>query len=113
MTGAGSIVAEDGWATITKEENFRCPTTVLDVANAIRRDDDKLRQIRGRTKATPEGEEIPVAGTARMFILPADEQRDQHIAKVRPGSRIKTKTNLGETARSSFSSSCIAWRHVG
>jgi DNA helicase-2/ATP-dependent DNA helicase PcrA len=83
MTGAGAIGAEDGWATITKEENFRCPTTVLNVANAIRRDDDKLEQTRGRTITTPEGEEIPVAGTARMFILPADEQRDQYIARIR------------------------------
>lgn len=83
MTGTGSIAAEDGWATITKEENFRCPTSVLNVANAIRRDDDQLEQTRGRTITTPAGEEVPVAGTARMFILPADEQRDQHIAKVR------------------------------
>lgn len=83
MSGAGRIRAEDGWATITKEQNFRCPITVLDVANAIRRDDDKLQQTRGRTIMTPEGEEIPVAGTARIFILPADEQRDQHISKVR------------------------------
>lgn len=83
MTGAGPIEAEDGWAKITKDENFRCPTTVLNVANAIRRDDDKLEQTRGRMMKTPEGEEIPVAGTARMFILPADELRDQYIAKVR------------------------------
>lgn len=83
MTGAGPIGAEDGWATITKEENFRCPTTVLNVANAIRRDGDELVQTRGRTITTPEGENISVAGTARMFILPADEQREQNIAKVR------------------------------
>lgn len=83
MTGIGAIPAEDDWATITKEENFRCPTTVLRVANAIRRDDDALEQTRGRTIMTPAGDEIPVAGTARMFILPADEHRDQYIAAVR------------------------------
>jgi DNA helicase-2/ATP-dependent DNA helicase PcrA len=83
MTGAGAIAAEDGWASITKEENFRCPATVLSVANAIRRDDDALEQIRGRTIKTPAGDEISVAGTARMFILSADEHRDQHIASVR------------------------------
>lgn len=83
MTGAGRIEAEEGWAAITKEENFRCPTTVLAVANAIRRDEDKLEQTRGRTITTSEGEEIHLAGTARMFILPADEQRDENIAKVR------------------------------
>ncbi|MBB1061806.1 UvrD-helicase domain-containing protein [Marilutibacter spongiae] len=83
MTGAGRIEAEDGWLTITKEENFRCPTTVLAVANAIRRDDDRLEQTRGRMSTTPEGDEIQVAGTARMFVLPADERRDENIAKVR------------------------------
>ncbi|MDR6990297.1 UvrD-helicase domain-containing protein [Luteimonas sp. 3794] len=83
MTGVGPIRAEDGWATITKQENFRCPTAVLSVANAIRRGDDGLVQTRGRTITTAEGEEISVEGTARMFILPADEQRDQNIAKVR------------------------------
>ncbi len=83
MTGAGRIEAEDGWATITKEENFRCSTSVLAVANAIRRGDDNLLQTRGRTITTPEGEEIHVVGTARIFILPADEQRDLNISKVR------------------------------
>lgn len=83
LTGGGAINAEDGWVDITKEENFRCPTAVLNVANAIRRDDDALQQTRGRTVKTPEGVEIPVLGTARMFILPADEQRDQRIASVR------------------------------
>jgi DNA helicase-2/ATP-dependent DNA helicase PcrA len=83
MTGAGPIGAEDGWATITKEENFRCPTTVLHVANAVRRDDDKLVQVRGRTITAPDGQEVSVAGTARMFILPANEQRDQNITRVR------------------------------
>ncbi|MCB1470309.1 MAG: ATP-dependent helicase [Rhizobiaceae bacterium] len=99
MTGAGPIGAEDGWATITKEENFRCPTTVLAVANAIRRDDDKLEQTRGRTIKTPDGEEIPVAGTARMFILPADERRDQYIAKVRAWV---ADQNCDETWRDGF-----------
>jgi DNA helicase-2/ATP-dependent DNA helicase PcrA len=83
MTGVGAIGAEDGWATITKEENFRCPLAILNVANLIRRDDDKLVQTRGRTITTAGGEEISVAGTARMFILPADEHRDQNIEKVR------------------------------
>lgn len=83
MTGAGPIEAEDGWATIIKEENFRCPSTVLKVANAIRREDDKLLQTRGRTITTPEGEEKHLAGSARIFILPADEERDRNIARVR------------------------------
>ncbi|MEG3158083.1 UvrD-helicase domain-containing protein [Lysobacter zhanggongensis] len=83
MTGAGRVEAEEGWATITKEENFRCPTSVLSVANAIRSNDDGLVQTRGRIITTPAGEEVSFAGTARMFILPADDQRDENIAKVR------------------------------
>ncbi|HNP31388.1 MAG TPA: UvrD-helicase domain-containing protein [Nitrospirales bacterium] len=35
-TGIGSISPGPGWAIITKPENFRCPATILSVANAIR-----------------------------------------------------------------------------
>ncbi len=83
MTGAGAISAEDGWTTITKDENFRCATSVMSVANAIRRDDDGLLQVRGRTILTSEGLDVPVTGTARIFIMPADEARDQHVTLVR------------------------------
>ena len=43
-TGVGPIEIEEGWLTIFKPENFRCPTTILAVANAIRRDGDDLVQ---------------------------------------------------------------------
>jgi DNA helicase-2/ATP-dependent DNA helicase PcrA len=82
LTGVGPISPEDGWVSITKPENFRCPTTVLAVANAIRRTDDGLVQIRGRTLQA-EGDEQSVAGSARMFILPADDRRDERVAAVR------------------------------
>ncbi|WP_181942187.1 UvrD-helicase domain-containing protein, partial [Klebsiella pneumoniae] len=36
MSGAGAIPLSDGWAEITKPENFRCPTSVLGVINSIR-----------------------------------------------------------------------------
>src|SRR5690606_18943031 len=49
-TGVGKIEAEDEWIKIAKPENFRCATTVLDVANAIRRQGDDLVQSRGRTE---------------------------------------------------------------
>lgn len=82
VTGIGKIPVESDWVTITKPENFRCPTAVLNVANAIRRDDDQLQQTRGRTQTTDAGEQ-PVTGTARMFILPADDRRDERVAAVR------------------------------
>jgi DNA helicase-2/ATP-dependent DNA helicase PcrA len=82
MTGTGPIQLEDGWLSITKPENFRCPTSVLAVANAIRRSDDALVQTRGRTTDV-EGVQVPVVGTARMFILPTDDRRDERVAAVR------------------------------
>jgi DNA helicase-2/ATP-dependent DNA helicase PcrA len=81
-TGIGRMPLEDGWLSITKPENFRCPTAVLAVANAIRRDDDKLEQIRGRVKMTHTGEQA-VDGSARIFILKADDQRDERVSSVR------------------------------
>ena len=48
LTGVGVIPLEDGWKYITKPENFRCPTTVLAVANSIRRPIGDLVQVRGR-----------------------------------------------------------------
>ena len=47
MTGTGVIPLEEGWVSITKPENLRCPTAVLAVANVIRLSDDALVQTRG------------------------------------------------------------------
>jgi len=82
QTGTGAITTEEGWASITKPENFRCPSTVLNVANAIRRDDDALVQTRGQM-IDRDGQLESVRGSATIFVLPADDQRDQHLAKVR------------------------------
>ena len=81
-TGIGAISASMGWANITKAENFRCPETVLSVANAIRRDGDGLVQTRGRMTG-PEDTLVSVPGSAHLFILPLDEKRDQRIAQTR------------------------------
>ena len=81
-TGVGSIPVENDWAVIHKEENFRCPSTVLAVANAVRRSGDDLVQTGGRTEAI-NGERQSVEGTARIFILPADDRRDANITAVR------------------------------
>ncbi|TBG01803.1 ATP-dependent helicase [Rhizobium leguminosarum] len=81
-TGIGTIPKPDGWRSIHKPENFRSPTTVLNLANAIRRDGDDLVQVGGRKKKEGE-EEVPVVGTARLFVLPADAHRDERVAQVR------------------------------
>jgi len=81
-TGAGPIALEQGWAEIRKPENFRCPTRVLDVINRLRAEGDGLEQTRGRT-IVRDGVEVPVEGTARVFILPADERRTERVAQVR------------------------------
>lgn len=89
VTGVGNIPPETGWVTITKEENFRCPTSVLKVANAIRRDGDGLMQTRGRMEG-PADASVSVAGTANLFILPIDERRDQRISQVRSWAAERT-----------------------
>ena len=81
-TGIGTVPKPDGWRAIPKSENFRSPTTVLNLANAIRRDGDDLVQVGGRKKKEG-GEEVPVVGTARLFVLPTDAHRDERVAQVR------------------------------
>jgi len=82
LAGAGSIALGNKWSQITKPENFRCPINVLGVINRIRAEDDKLEQIRG---GTVDHSKIvkAIEGTARLFILPADEQRSTRLAVVR------------------------------
>jgi DNA helicase II / ATP-dependent DNA helicase PcrA len=81
-TGIGAIPAGAGWASITKPENFRCPHSVLEVANAIRRDGDGLVQTRGRMTG-PADAQVSIHGSAHVFVLPLDERRDQRLAQVR------------------------------
>lgn len=82
LTGIGAIPEGRNWATITKPENFRCPKAVLDVANAIRHEGDGLEQTRGRMDG-PEDNLVSVPGSARIFIFPIDERRDERLAQVR------------------------------
>lgn len=81
-TGIGTLPKLDDWRAIPKPENFRSPTTVLNLANAIRRDGDDLVQVGGRNKKEGE-EQVPVEGTARLFVLPTDAHRDERMAQVR------------------------------
>jgi DNA helicase-2/ATP-dependent DNA helicase PcrA len=81
-TGAGQITIDEGWEEITKPENFRCPASVLRVINRIRAEDDGLKQVRGRT-IEHDGIIKHVEGTARLFIVPADTRRSEHLTEVR------------------------------
>lgn len=82
MQGAGPILPEVGWETLEKPENFRCPRAVLRVINHIRAEDDGLEQTRGRYSMS-NGEDAPVEGSARVLIIPADEQRQQRLEDAR------------------------------
>ncbi|WP_053765161.1 UvrD-helicase domain-containing protein [Leptospirillum ferriphilum] len=82
LTGIGEISIGLGWSQITKPENFRCPSPILSVANAIRRDGDGLIQIQGRVAETEDNLHA-MDGSAHIFILPNDEKRDQRIIQVR------------------------------
>lgn len=92
-TGTGVVELIDDWAEITKPENFRCPTSVLNVINAVRQPVDALEQTRGRTRIV-DGVEEPVAGTANLFILPADEERTARLAAVRTWLAAETDDEL-------------------
>lgn len=88
-TGTGLVEAEPTWADIPKPENFRCSTKVLDLANAIRRDGDDLVQVHGQHLG-PEGVVQTPAGSAHLFILPADETRDANLVRVRDWMAART-----------------------
>jgi len=82
MQGAGSIAAEEGWLMLEKPENFRCPQSVLQLINRIRAEDDGLEQTRGRHEKL-NGEDIPIEGTARVLIMPDDDQRQERLEAAR------------------------------
>lgn len=93
MTGAGPILLEHGWREITKPENFRCPTSVLNVVNAVRAAGDGLEQTRGRTVEV-DGVSQPVVGSAQIFVLPADEHRTERLDAIRRWLRRTTDDPL-------------------
>jgi len=93
MGGAGAVQAREGWAEITKPENFRCPTSVLTTINAIRASGDDLQQVRGRT-VTVDGIVQPVVGTCNLFVLPADAERSNRLTAVRQWLATETRDAL-------------------
>jgi DNA helicase-2/ATP-dependent DNA helicase PcrA len=82
MEGIGPINREVGWELIEKEENFRCPQSVLRVINNIRREDNDLQQTRGRMIQTVEGFES-VEGSVNVFIFQQSEDNHSEIGSVR------------------------------
>ncbi|MFC0805188.1 UvrD-helicase domain-containing protein [Ensifer sp. P24N7] len=93
MSGTGAVPLGDDWAEISKPENFRCPTSVLGVVNAIRATGDGLVQTRGRTVKVGEVEQH-VDGTANLFVLPADDQRSARLAAIRTWLAAETNDEL-------------------
>lgn len=88
-TGTGLVEAEPHWIDIPKQENFRCSTKVLDLANAIRHDGDDLVQVPGK-RISPEGITPTPEGSAHLFILPADDTRDANLVRVRDWMAART-----------------------
>lgn len=82
LDGAGAIVLPPDWRHITKPENFRCPQRVLRVVNAVRQPGDGLTQTRGRMNLV-DGIPVPVEGSARIFLLTADERRSAKLVMIR------------------------------
>lgn len=83
QTGAGAIAEGENWVTITKPENFRCPTNVLNVINAIRAEDDGLHQVPGQRFKDGAPVETP-AGSAKLFLFPnTGVHRPECLARVR------------------------------
>jgi DNA helicase-2/ATP-dependent DNA helicase PcrA len=93
MSGTGAVPLDPGWAEISKPENFRCPTSVLGVVNAIRAAGDGLVQTRGRTIKVGDVEQA-VPGTANLFVLPADTQRSARLSGVRNWLAAETADDL-------------------
>lgn len=83
QTGAGAIAEGENWVTITKPENFRCPTNVLNVINTIRAEDDGLHQVPGQRFENGAPVETP-AGSAKLFLFPnTGVDRPRCLARVR------------------------------
>lgn len=91
-TGTGLVEAEPNWVDIPKQENFRCSTKVLNLANAIRRDGDDLVQVPAKRLGTKGIVPTP-DGSAHLFVLPADDTRDANLIRVRNWMAMRTNDN--------------------
>jgi DNA helicase-2/ATP-dependent DNA helicase PcrA len=76
--GIGAIKPFPKWREIEKPENYRCSKAVLDVVNNVRAKGDDLHQITGLKPPS-----VQMEGSARLFVLPADKDREAHLAAMR------------------------------
>lgn len=74
--GVGPVSLESGWHSIDKPENFRSSRRVLACINAVRAEGDTVRQVTGLGSSQPEGH-------AFCFVLPADDNRNAALERVR------------------------------
>lgn len=81
-TGVGAVAPESGWESVTKPENFRCPQSVLDVVNSIRRDADGLAQTPGHPDLESGAQSLPDNG-ARLFIGRRDGTQEEQLKALR------------------------------
>jgi len=113
VRGDGVIRLDDGWQSVTKPENYRSPQPVLDVVNAIRAQDDGLRQVPG----LPHDRQRP--GEVDFFVLPADESRMTNLDLVRRWLAANTHTGAwtrhegGDQPRTLVIAHRMAARHMG
>ncbi len=76
MRGIRHIDVEPEWLQLTKRENYRSSSQVLELVNNIRAADDGVQQVAGNPDTQSEGH-------ADLFVLPADEHRTAHLDAVR------------------------------
>lgn len=74
--GVGPVSLEPGWRSIDKPENFRSSRRVLACINAVRSEGDTVRQVTGLGSSQSEGH-------AFCFVLPADDNRNDALERVR------------------------------
>ncbi|PSW24455.1 RNA helicase [Photobacterium swingsii] len=82
MEGVGTIVPEEGWLTINKPENFRCPQEVLKTIKNIRAESDDLVQIGGRVLEV-DGSPHLLDGSVNIFIYNKDSNHHSKLEYVR------------------------------
>lgn len=93
-TGIGKIQTIAGWAEIKKPENFRCPTSILDIINLIRKDGDDLQQIGGKRIVGNDGKVEFVKGSAFLFLLNHSIDKTAALNQIRQFLSQQTKDDL-------------------
>ena len=72
-----------GWKVFKKPENFRCSQSVLRTINKIRTEKIGEFEQSGGLREIIKEKSIPIAGTARVLIMPDDDLRTERLQKAR------------------------------